>query len=207
MTIVSNQSTEGDTGARAIGNVSADQLAQQPRSRSAPLTRGSDSELPPMPSIGPASISSQSLVVGEDQVRAGRDARAAERRRSRHATVRPASRSSVPGRRADLGEEPLHRPRRPVEHPAIQAPRVPVDQHAAEVEDDRLGAAGHAASPAERPRSGSPTARPPRSSGRATSRANSWSTTIADAPMTPASPPSDERWMSRSRVASGSDRR
>ena len=39
------------------------------------------------------------------------------------------------------------------------------------------------------------------------SRANSWSTTIADAPMTPARPPSDERWMSRSRVASGSERR
>ncbi len=51
------------------------------------------------------------------------------------------------------------------------------------------------------------TDRPPRSTRRSASRENSWSTTIADAPMTPASPPSDDRWMSRSRVASGSDRR
>ncbi len=48
----------------------------------------------------------------------------------------------------------------------------------------------------------------PASSQRASdSREKSWSTTIADAPITPASPPSDERWMSSSRVASGSDRR
>ncbi len=39
------------------------------------------------------------------------------------------------------------------------------------------------------------------------SSANSWSTTIDDAPITPAWPPSDERWTSSSRVASGSDRR
>ena len=39
------------------------------------------------------------------------------------------------------------------------------------------------------------------------SRLKSSSTTIDDAPMTPASPPSDERWISRSRVASGSERR
>ena len=39
------------------------------------------------------------------------------------------------------------------------------------------------------------------------SREKSWSTTIDDAPMTPARPPSDERWTSRSRVASGRERR
>ncbi len=36
---------------------------------------------------------------------------------------------------------------------------------------------------------------------------NSWSTTIDEAPRTPARPPRDERWMSRSRVASGRERR
>ena len=49
--------------------------------------------------------------------------------------------------------------------------------------------------------------RRPRSSAPIDSREKSWSTTIDDAPMTPARPPSDERWMSRSRVASGSERR
>jgi hypothetical protein len=39
------------------------------------------------------------------------------------------------------------------------------------------------------------------------SREKSWSSTIDDAPMTPASAPSEERWIRRSRVASGSDRR
>ena len=39
------------------------------------------------------------------------------------------------------------------------------------------------------------------------SREKSWSTTIEDAPITPARPPRDERWISRSRVASGSERR
>jgi len=39
------------------------------------------------------------------------------------------------------------------------------------------------------------------------SGAKIWSPTIAAAPMTPARPPSDDRWTSRSRVASGSDRR
>ena len=39
------------------------------------------------------------------------------------------------------------------------------------------------------------------------SREKSWSTTIADAPMTPASPPSDEWAIRRSRVAKGRERR
>jgi hypothetical protein len=39
------------------------------------------------------------------------------------------------------------------------------------------------------------------------SRAKSWSRTIADAPITPARPPNEDRWISRSRVASGRERR
>ena len=74
-----------------------------------------------------------------------------------------------------------------------------------DVDLDRAGIVGQLARPSE---SASEPAGSPASIQRPMdSRANSWSTTIEDAPMTPARPPSDERWMSRSRVASGSDRR
>lgn len=55
--------------------------------------------------------------------------------------------------------------------------------------------------------SGAPAGSPASSHSAIDPRENSWSTTIDDAPITPATPPSDETAMRRSRVASGSDRR
>ena len=77
----------------------------------------------------------------------------------------------------------------------------------ADVQLRDLPAAAHRPQPAEaRTTSGIPDGSPAPAQRASDSRANSWSTTIDDAPMTPARPPSDERRISRSRVASGSDR-
>ena len=54
--------------------------------------------------------------------------------------------------------------------------------------------------------SGMPVGSPASTHSASDSRLNSWSTTIAEPPMTPARLPSDDRWTRRSRLASGSAR-
>ena len=123
MTMPSNQPRKSKR-ARAMGNVPPPSRGRRAARRARAARRGS-----PPPRRSSSNRSRQASMSGL----ASGNSRTSSAQPSANVARRPAV---VPRRRADVREEVLHRRGVAAEERAIEIPRVPVDQDAAEIEDD-----------------------------------------------------------------------